>query len=195
MHDLPDVLDVLDRLPHAVNRESTRDVVLSELDAGRALPAFVPAMIWGYGTVGVGPTRVRWVLTGKKSKEAVQAPVLPSVSDRLTAATHKVRESGPRDAFYLMNNDGHIKHLGAAFFTKWLYFSSALQGPDDPAAAPILDKQVAIWLNKNAHVSLTLNNTNSYATYLDLLSDWGKQYGRSRVQVEKAIFGLATGRD
>lgn len=195
MHDLPDVLDVLDRLPSAVDRQSTRDVVLSELEAGRALPAFVPAMIWGYGTVGYGPTRVRWILTGIKGIGSIDAPVLPSVSDRLAAGAQKARDLGAREAFYFMNNEGHIKYLGAAFFTKWLYFSSALRGPNDRAAAPILDKQVATWLDKNAHVSLRLNNTTSYTAYLDLLSNWGEQYGRSRVQVEKAIFGLATGRD
>lgn len=195
LHDLPDVLDALDGLPSAVDRNSTRQVVLTELNAGRVLPAFVAAMIWGYGTVGYGPTRVRWIITGTKGPGALHAPTLPTVSEHLAAGAQKVRESGPRDAFYLMNNDGHIKHLGAAFFTKWLYFTSALSGPDDPAAAPILDKQVATWLDKNAQMSLRLNNTNSYAAYLDLLSEWGEPHGRSRVQVEKAIFGLATGRD
>lgn len=195
MHDLPDVLEVIDELPDAVDRHSTRDVVLAELEAGRVLSAFVPAMIWGYGTVGYGPTRVRWVLTGNKSTEAVSAPVLPSVSDRLAAGAQKVRENGPREAFYLMNNEGRIKHLRASFFTKWLYFASALSGPDDPAAAPILDRQVATWLADNADASLQLNDTNSYSAYLDLLSTWGEQYGRTPVQVEKAIFGLATGRD
>lgn len=195
MHDLPDVLDVLGRLPATVDRQSTRDVVLFEFEAGRVLSAFVSAMIWGYGTVGYGPTRVRWVLTGKKSAETVSAPVLPSVGDRLAAGARKVRENGPKDAFHLMNNEGHIKHLRASFFTKWLYFASALSGPDDPAAAPILDNQVAIWLADNADVSLHLNDTNSYGDYLELLAAWGQPYDRTPVQVEKAIFGLATGRD
>ena len=41
-----------------------------------------------------------------------------------------------------MCNAGRIKHLASAFFTKWLYFSSAVSDSDDPNAAPILDKQV-----------------------------------------------------
>lgn len=195
LHDLPDVLDVLEALPPAVDRDSTRLVVHSELKAGRVLPAFVAAMIWGYGRVGYGPARVRWVFTGTKGPDALDAPVLATVSERLAAGGQKAREGKLRDAFYLMNNDGRIKYLGSAFFTKWLYFASALSGPDDPVAAPILDKRVVTWLDGHKVVPLRLNNTASYITYLDILANWGERYGRTRVQVEKAIFGLATGRN
>jgi hypothetical protein len=59
MHDLPDVLQVLDGLPEHVDRSMVRDVVLAELDGGRVMPAFVSAMVWGYGDAGYGATRVR----------------------------------------------------------------------------------------------------------------------------------------
>lgn len=194
MHDLPEVLAVLDRLPERVDRDSTRRIVLEELQAGRVVPAFVCVMIWGYGTIGVGPVRTRWVLTGVGTRGASQAPILPTVEVNLEAGVQTVRIQGPREAFWLMNNEGGVKHLGSAYFTKWLYFASALNGPDDPDAAPILDKQVIGWLKNHAGISLNANSTNSYAEYLDLLTAWGTEHERSRVQVEKAIFGLATGR-
>ncbi|SDL79331.1 hypothetical protein SAMN04487916_114115 [Arthrobacter sp. ov407] len=121
------------------------------------------------------------------------APVVPSVSGRLEAGAQAARDDGPHEAFRLMNNDGAIKHLGRSYFTKWLYFASALEGPDDAAAAPILDDKIAGWLDREAKFSLD-RTTASYARYLELLACWGERYGRTRVQVEKAIFKLATGR-
>jgi hypothetical protein len=59
MHNLPEVLQVLDLLPESVDRNIIRTVVLAELGAGRVLPAFVSAMVWGYGDAGYGATRVR----------------------------------------------------------------------------------------------------------------------------------------
>lgn len=196
LHDLPDVLETLDELPDRVDRQSTRDVVLHELARGRVLSAFVPAMIWGWGTTGLGPLRTRWVLTetNDKSAPALHLPIQASVVERLEAGSRTVRENGPLDAFRLMNNDGRIKHLGPSYFTKWLYFCSSLQGPDDATAAPILDKQIVRWLRENAFIRLDPNKSASYAEYLETLGDWGERHGRTPVQVEKTIFTLATGR-
>jgi hypothetical protein len=193
MHDFSEVLAVLDRLPERVDRETTLDVVQAELAGSAAIPALVAAMVWGYGTTGYGPTRVRWILTGSRSG-TIDHRFVSSVGDRLLSAARTVRADGPEAAYRLMNNDGRIKFLGAAFFTKWLYFASAVDGPDDPDAAPILDKQVAGWIQREAGVHLNVNRSDSYASYLDLLAAWGGEHGRSRVQVEKAIFTLATGR-
>lgn len=196
LHDLPDVLETLDGLPDRVDRQSTHDVVLHELSQGRVLSAFVPAMIWGWGTTGLGPLRTRWVLTqtNDKSAPALHLPIQASVIERLEAGSQIVREHGPLAAFRLMNNDGRIKHLGPSYFTKWLYFCSALHGPDDAAAAPILDKRIVQWLREQALISLNANKSTSYAQYLEILAGWGEQYGRTPVQVEKAIFKLATDR-
>jgi hypothetical protein len=194
MHDLPDVLTILDKLPERVDRHSTREVVLSELEAGRILPAFVSAMIWGYGTTGFGPVRTRWILTGVGDGRALRAPVLPSVAERLQAGATMARQLGSLEAFRVMNNHGSVKHLRSAYFTKWLYFTTALQGPDDPAAAPIIDSKVAGWVRQQTGVSLDVHSTASYSDYMELLTEWAKEYHRSPIQVEKAIFGLATGR-
>ena len=193
-HDLPEVLAMLEALPDRVDRHSVREVVLEEFRAGNALSAFVAAMIWGYGTTGYGPGRVRWVLTGTRGTRAVDEPILATVATRLTAGATTVREAGPLEGYRAMNNELRIKFLGGAFFTKWLYFVSAVEGPYAVGAAPILDRQVASWLDRNQVMGLNIRSTASYARYLELLAAWGEQYGRSRVQVEQAIFGLATGR-
>lgn len=173
-----------------------RDVVMSELGYGRVLAAFVPAKVWGWGTTsGRGALRTRWILTeiGDRSLPPAPLPVVASVSDRLEVGAQAAREAGPEETYLLMNNEGSIKHFGRSYFTKWLYFASAHDGPDDAAAAPILDDKITAWLGKEAELSLD-KSTASYAQYLELLACWGEPHGRTRVQVEKAIFKLATGR-
>lgn len=194
--DCPEVVDQLNSLPDRIDRDEVCRVVTANLSLGKVLSAFVTSMIWGYGDSGYGPARVRWVLTGIRGRKAAHAPVLPDVAERLQAAAHVVRERGPVEGFRHMNNSGRIKYLGSAFFTKWLYFASALSGPDDPKAAPILDKRVRDWLAENARVHLNITKTADYQRYLELLVAWGggSHPKRSAVQVEKVIFGLATGR-
>jgi hypothetical protein len=197
MHDLPDVLSLLDRLPDRVSRQSTLDAVSAELNAGRVLPAFIAAMVWGWGTTaGMGAPRTRWILTQTKAKsaDAVSEPVDPSVADRLEAGVRSVRTDGALEAFRLMNNEGRILHLRASYFTKWLHFTSAVDGPEDPNAAPIFDDRIVAWLEDPAGVPLEKNRTDSYGEYLDLLASWGDPYRRTRAQVETEIFRLATGR-
>lgn len=196
MHDLPEVLATIDQLPDRVDRQSTREVVLAELSAGRVLAAFIPAMIWGWGTTALGPLRTRWVLTeiADKSQPALHEPVVPTVETRLGAGIQAGRDHGPLGGFRFMNGEGRIKHFGPSYFTKWLYFGSAQQGPDAPEAAPILDKQIVVWLRNHCGLSLDAAKSASYAQYLELLGQWGQTYGLTRVQVEKVIFKLATGR-
>lgn len=192
-HDLPDVQRILDALSDRVDRNLIRGVVTAQLEADHVLPAFVSAMMWGYGDRGYGPTRVRWVLTGAKSG-ARDAPVRGDVVDLLRTAADTVRSQRSVEGFRYMNNEGRIKYLVGAFFTKWLYFASAITSADDASAAPILDKQVHDWLEREAGLAVDIHRTPDYQRYLDTLKDWGVAYDRTPVQVEKAIFGLATGR-
>lgn len=193
--DCPAVLTQLDALPQSVNRDEVCKVVTTNLARRSVLPAFVTAMVWGYGTAGYGPARVRWVLTGIRGRGAYGAPIRPDVAERLEAAVQVVRDLGAVEGFRHMNNAGHIKYLGGAFFTKWLYFTSAASGrPDDATAAPILDKQIKDWLAANTRLDLNINRTPDYERYVELLTQWGAEFDRTAVQVEKAIFHLATGR-
>ncbi|GLE55938.1 hypothetical protein BKG69_06480 [Mycobacteroides chelonae] len=192
MHDLPEVLNHLDTLPDRVDRKDVRDAVFSELSAGRVLAAFISVMIWGYADQGNGPLRTRWALTGVNNREAVNAPVRPEVSVLLQHAADTVQREGPIAAFRYMNNEGHVKFLGPAFFTKWLYFASLVEDVNDPNAAPILDGQVCTWLSDHADISLNLYRTNDYERYAELLQSWGQGFGRDAAQVEQAIYALQT---
>jgi hypothetical protein len=194
LHDCPTALAQLDTLPARIDRNDICTVVAENLDRDEVLSAFIPAMIWGYGDAGYGPDRVRWVLTGVKGKAAYASALNPGVEVRLMDAVGIVRGEGSVAGFRHMNNAGHIKHLGPAFFTKWLYFASAISGPDDVRAAPILDKRVKDWFAEYADTLLDIYKTDDYERYIDILSSWGTPRGWTPVQVEKAIFGLATGR-
>jgi hypothetical protein len=93
-----------------------------------------------------------------------------------------------------MNNTGKVAYLGGAFFTKWLYFTTAVDGIADPNAAPIFDARVANWLRAQRLASLRVYKTPDYEQYLELLKDWGQRTGYAPAQVEAGIFHLATGR-
>ncbi|QRY62585.1 hypothetical protein JVX90_19860 [Gordonia sp. PDNC005] len=193
LHDVPGAAELLDALPEKVDRTSTLEVVNRGITEGEILPAFIAAMIWGHGTTGFGPVRVRRSLTGLKSGTR-DAPIRVDVEGLLRISALKVRNDGPLEGFRYMNNEGKIKHLGSAFFTKWLYFASAGENPDAPNASPILDRQVRDWIRNETGLSLGNRRTEDYAMYIETLTVWGIAYDRSPVQVEKEIFALATGR-
>ncbi|OYO22655.1 hypothetical protein CGZ93_07320 [Enemella dayhoffiae] len=120
------------------------------------------------------------------------------MSEHLAAGAKIARMAGAEAGYRYLNNEGYSKYLRAAFFTKWLYFTTAVQGLDDTAAAPIRDMQVRNWIATHADVRLELGSTALYGRYLVLLDAWGHPedaaWSLSRSQVEREIFGLATGR-
>jgi hypothetical protein len=194
LHDDQPSVELLHRLGERVDRETTRAVVHGELAAGRVLPAFVGAMIWGYGTTGYGPARVRWVLTGVRGKASAAAAIRGDVREKLATGAAVARNRGAVQGFRWMNNTGKVAHLGGSFFTKWLYFTTAVDGIADPNAAPIFDGQVAKWLRAQRVASLRVDSTPDYERYFALLKDWSQRAGCAPAQVEAGIFHLATGR-
>lgn len=185
------VTEALDTLPAAVDRDTTRRAVQAQLDAGNVAGAFVAAMVWGYGTTGYGPARTDWVITGNRERTA---PCRADLAEKLSRAVAIARAEGAVAGYRYLNNAGRLSYLGPAFFTKWLYFTTAVDGVDDPTAAPILDQQVISWLRQNAGLELRPWYTDDYASYLQILGAWARPSGASPVQVEREIFGLATGR-
>ncbi|WP_218221868.1 hypothetical protein [Nesterenkonia sp. Act20] len=73
--------------------------------------------------------------------------------------------------------------------------TSAVDGPE---VAPILDKRVRDWIANHTadddHVSLSTTSSHDYLRYLELLDAWGSPLGRTRAQVELAIFELTRDR-
>lgn len=195
--DVPEISKSLHSLPDALNRESTRETVQINLQNGQVLAAFVPVLIWG-GPGGYGPFRARSILTGVRNRSNAEAPIDPLVQFKLREAAATVRTAGPEEAFRLMNNEGKVKYLGGAFFTKWLSFASMVDSTDGPMVAPILDKRVRDWIAQNTAqnqtIELSTTSTADYRRYLELLDAWGGPFGRTRVQVEQSIFDLTRDR-
>ena len=185
---VPGIADFLRSLPSAVDRATIVATVRDTEAADRTDLAFVAAMIWGYGPSGYGPYRTARVLTG--GAEGVDATVLT----RLRSGSRAAREGGALSGFYAMNNQpGRVPYLGPAFFTKWLYFTTATAGPDSADAAPVLDKRVRDWIATNAGVGLRLDKTWGYHQYLQLLDTWAVRPAGalSRATVERVIFSLS----
>lgn len=197
VRDVPDAKQVLNSLPSILDRTIIRSIVQDNLGRERVLGALVPVLIWG-GPSGYGPFRARSILTGDRSKSNLEATVEDSIRDYLVQGANIVRTKGAADAFYFMNNEGHIKYLGGAFFTKWLAFSSMTASTDGEGVAPIFDKRVRDWIVGNAdpqdHGGLRTDRTNGYKAYLSLLDRWGGPFGRTRAQVELSIFELTRDR-
>ena len=194
MHDLPEVQRMLGGLPDKVDRTQIRVPCRLNSPPAEVLSAFVSAMVRGHGDSGYGATRVRWNVTGVKA-HAHDAPCAKIVAGFLGTAADVVRTDGPVEGFRYRAMPAGIKHLASAFFTKWLYFSSAVSDPDDPNAAPILDNGCTTGSKIALGMTLEISRTTEYQRYLDVITGWGDRFSRTPVHVEKAIFGLATGRD
>ncbi|WP_432789389.1 DUF2188 domain-containing protein [Brevibacterium sp. K11IcPPYGO002] len=197
VHDAPDATEALEALPDRLDRAIVRDVVQANLTIDRVLAAFIPVLIWG-GPGGYGPFRARSILTGIRRRANMTAPLDESIRQHLLAGANAVRHSGARESFRLMNNEGKVKYLGGAFFTKWIAFSSMVDSIDGPDVAPILDKRVSDWIAAGTagegSIRLSPRSTRDYRRYRGLLDSWGTPYGRSRAQVELAIFELTRDR-
>lgn len=197
VHDIPDAKSALQSLPDQIDRETVRHVVKSNMSREQVLGAFVPVLIWG-GPGGYGPFRARGILTGVRTRANSEAEVDDSVRDRLLTGAERVRQSGAAEGFRFMNNEGKINYLGGAFFSKWLAFSSMINSVDGEEVAPILDKRVRDWIADHTaesnQVSLSTISSHDYQCYLELLDEWGAPSGRTRAQVELAIFDLTRDR-
>lgn len=197
VHDAPEVVATLEALPDYLDRAIVRDVVQDNLAIDRVLAAFIPVLIWG-GPDGYGPFRARSILTGLRKRANATAPLDETIRHRLLAGASAARDSGAAEAFWLMNNEGKIKYLGGAFFTKWIAFASMVGSVDGPEVAPILDKRVCDWVAAHTadeeRIRLSPQSSRSYCRYLDLLDSWGAPFDRTRAQVELAIFELTRDR-
>lgn len=177
---------VIEKLPDSLDRPTVTSLV-GQYAPTEPVAAFVPAMIWGHGNSGYGPFRVARVLT--QSKTPLEAGLDDSVALKLADGYRAAVENGAVCGYYRMNNGAYIKHLGPAFFTKWLHFATAANASDPSEVAPILDQLVLNWLRKH-DVRVKPGRTPGYETYVSILSTWGKPHDLGPAQVEERIFRL-----
>ncbi|MFC7401944.1 hypothetical protein [Citricoccus sp. GCM10030269] len=108
--------------------------------------------------------------TGTKARSIARVvPVLhqDGAPERLLSSTRAAQEGDPVEAYRRLYSYKHdrIKHLGPAFFTKWLYFSAHDLSESDSSPAPlILDKRVAESLGWPPHGW----SATKYGEYLNL---------------------------
>lgn len=180
----------LDALPETFDRAEMCRLADNLLNRGETVGAFVVAMVWGHGDSGYGGFRTRRVLTG--ADDPAGEPLDDTVVVRLAKAVDVARDAGAVEGYRYLNNDalGRVKHLGPAFFTKWLYAATARGVHDHELAAPVLDDRVLKWVNANTELVLRPWYTDDYAAYVRALSEWGERAEprRSAVAVEEAIF-------
>jgi hypothetical protein len=140
----------------------------------------VAALVWGTGT----------------KARSVNAQIFSHAPDadidaRLDAALTTLRERGATEAYWAFNNDQHIPHLGATFFTKVLYFAGGAT-PAGPYRPVILDSVVSRALKhlKTVDASWPENGwtTDQYRQYLEGVHDCAQKRGVLPEQVEAALF-------
>ncbi|MFP5021922.1 8-oxoguanine DNA glycosylase OGG fold protein [Pseudonocardia phyllosphaerae] len=175
---------VFDRLPERVSRNAvTRQFEVaaeSADDLALVTDAFIAAMVWGYGPVGLGPYRTRRVLDLN--------PHAPGVLAKALDDAHK----GDRKAAFEAMAGNKLKYLGPAFGTKFLYFASLTAGRDD-AVCPVLDSIVAGWFRTHTTFApkIAAWSWPVYRRYLEILDAWSSELGIRSDQVELLIFDSA----
>ncbi|MER6259061.1 hypothetical protein ABT203_05590 [Streptomyces sp900105245] len=138
----------------------------------------VAALVWGTGTKARSVDR--------------RAQIFLRSSDAdIDAALEALRERGATEAYWALNNDQHIPYLGAAFFTKVLYFAGH-ESPAGPYRPVILDSIVSRALKdlKTVDAAWPENGwtTDQYRQYLEGVHDLAQRRSVSPDQVEAALF-------
>jgi hypothetical protein len=149
----PSVLD--ERGAVSVSRQDLFDMAQSVADQDAAVSLYVHVAGWGVGTRARGAARVARPLQDG------------AVGAKLLGAHGLARAGDPVQAYAAMNHGGasKLRHLGPAFFTKWLYFSGyEMTVPGGHTAPLILDARVGRALGWKA----TGWTANHYQRYLEL---------------------------
>ncbi|UZD61108.1 hypothetical protein [Brevibacterium sp. JSBI002] len=132
-----------------------------------AVQVFLLAMLWGHGLVGYGPFRTSRILDR------------PEAAAELLEVAQVAQRDGGLAAFKLVvdrrngESRSFLKWLGPAFGTKYIYFLTAKNNPQEPA--PVMDAVVYRWFRKHApdrKLRVDFWHTPSYEQFLNSLEEW-----------------------
>jgi hypothetical protein len=143
---------------------------------------FIGAMIFGYGLVGYGASRVGRVI--RENHDLV---------DRLNCQYEAAAE-GPESSWNSHTKQHRAKYLGPAFATKFAYFAARHQEVKGnvPLIADLNTSWAMWWL---AGIPRSVEQHDSYMEYVNLAHAWGDElsgdYGAD--EIERAIFELGRG--
>ncbi len=164
-------------------RQVNNQYVISRQDvlslSESAEDVFIGAMIFGYGSIGYGPSRVERIVQENHD-------LIVKLNRQYKAAV-----CGPGKSWVSHTQDDRVKYLGPAFATKFAYFAARKQriGQIVPLIADI-NTSWAMW--KLAGMPLSVKLQASYMAYVDLAHSWGKnvesEFGAD--EIERAVFKI-----
>ena len=140
---------------------------------------FIGAMIFGYGPVGYGPSRV-----GRVIRE--NPDLIEKLNNQYEAAA-----KGPTPSWNSHTNQNKVKYFGPAFATKFAYFAARHQKAkgEVPLIADLNTSWAMWWL---AEIPRSVEQGEGYFAYVDLAHNWGTELGGDYGvdEIERAIFKL-----
>jgi hypothetical protein len=141
---------------------------------GSWAPLLACVNAWGYGQSGYGAWRTRRILD------------LPDLEVRLDAAIATLDADGPLEAYYQLNNEGHLHGWGPMLFTRFLD-AADLRGSGralglDPALATAVNGLVP-----GSNLGAADWGTAEYAFYLGLLHRISDEVGVAPTAGEAAL--------
>ena len=140
---------------------------------------FIGAMVFGYGPVGYGPSRV-----GRVIREN------PDLIEKLNHQ-YESAAKGPEMSWHSHTKTDKVKYLGPAFATKFAYFAARHQKSKGvlPLIADLNTSWAMWWL---AEIPRSVEQGEGYFAYVDLAHRWGTELGGDYGvdEIERAIFKL-----
>jgi hypothetical protein len=157
----------------------------AEADANWQL--FCTSFVFGYGTYGVGPARLKRILARTQPADLCAV---------IAEARRRLKKCGPLSAYdYLRGDDegGEVPYWGPAFFTKLLYSADA---PGETGRALILDNQTAWIVNQISGMEHLVDERNRserwtayrYGVYLAWMTMVSEQFQVRPDFLEYALF-------
>ena len=145
---------------------------------------FIGAMIFGYGPVGYGASRVGRVIR--------ENPDLIAKLNRQYDAAAK----GPAPSWQSHTKDAKVKYIGPAFATKFAYFAARHQKAI--GVVPLIaDINTSRAMGRLAGIPQSVKRSVSYEEYVNLAHTWGAEVGGDygADEIERAIFKIGQGMD
>ena len=143
---------------------------------------FIGSMIFGYGPIALGPTRVGRVISENPD-------LIGKLHRQYVAAVN-----GASRSWKSHTDVDRVTYLGPAFATKFAYFAARKQGANGviPLIADENTSWAMWWL---AGIPQSVEQHDSYMEYVNLAHAWGDElsgdYGAD--EIERAIFKLGQG--
>lgn len=143
---------------------------------------FIGSMIFGFGPVGYGPSRVGRVVRENRD-------LIAKLNNQYEAAAR-----GIADSWNSHTQKNHITYLGPAFATKFAYFSARHQKAEGviPLIADLNTSWAIWWL---AEIPRSVEQLGSYRNYIEKAHAWGSELGcdYGADEIERALFALGQG--